>query len=55
MAASIVRPQPRPRSRRNEPAFLPYIASAIAGATGRSLVEVAQATTRTAIEFFSLP
>ena len=46
---------PKPRSRRNEPAYLPHIASAVAAARGESLQELAAHTTRTAREFFSLP
>lgn len=41
--------------RRNEPAFLPHVAEAIAGCTGRSLSAVAAQTTATARAFFSLP
>ncbi len=46
---------PNPASRRNEPAFLPHIAAAIAAARGESMLEFASHTTRTARAFFSLP
>jgi TatD DNase family protein len=45
---------PQPRARRNEPAFLPHIARAVAGALGRPLEEVALETTRNAAAFFGL-
>jgi len=45
---------PQPRARRNEPAFLPHIARAVAGALGRPLEEVALETTRNASLFFGL-
>ncbi len=47
--------RPRPRSRRNEPAFLPHVASMIAGCVGKPLDRVAAETSRTATEFFGLP
>lgn len=47
--------EPKPQSRRNEPAFLPHIAAAVARARGESLEEVARATTATARRFFRLP
>jgi len=43
-----------PKSRRNEPAFLPYIVKFIARCTNKSVAEIANATTDTAREFFSL-
>lgn len=46
-------PQPR-RGRRNEPAFLPYTAEAIAAARGESLATVARATTLNARRLFGL-
>ena len=46
--------RPRPRSRRNEPAYLPLVVSAIAGALGLSDDEVAASTTETARRFFRL-
>ncbi|MBM4209927.1 MAG: hydrolase TatD [Gammaproteobacteria bacterium] len=46
---------PRPKARRNEPAFLPHIARAVAGALGRPVEDIAAETTRNARAFFSLP
>ena len=46
---------PKPASRRNEPAFLPHIAAAVAGARGESLQEVADNTSAAARTFFGLP
>jgi len=46
--------RPRPKRGRNEPAFLPYVVEAIAGALGRSPEDVARTTTQTANEFFRL-
>jgi TatD DNase family protein len=46
--------QPRPTSRRNEPAYLPHIATAIARARGESLEQLAASTTATARRFFRL-
>jgi TatD DNase family protein len=45
---------PRPRSRRNEPSFLPHIAAAVARLRGESVEVVADATTRNAVAFFAL-
>jgi TatD DNase family protein len=45
---------PQPKARRNEPAFLPHIARAVARALGRSAEEVANDTTRNAAAFFGL-
>ncbi len=45
---------PRPRSRRNEPCYLPHIAGAVANLRGESLQTVAAATTRNAVRFFGL-
>ncbi len=47
--------RPRPRSRRNEPAFLPHVASMIAGCVGKPVAQIAAETRRTAVEFFGLP
>lgn len=47
--------RPQPRARRNEPAFLPHIARAVARALGRPVEDVAAETTRNARTFFSLP
>jgi TatD DNase family protein len=46
--------QPRPTSRRNEPAFLPHIAATIARARGESVEQLAASTTATARHFFKL-
>jgi TatD DNase family protein len=46
--------KPAPASRRNEPAYLPHVAAAIARARGESVEELAAATTRTARAFFGL-
>ena len=45
---------PQPKARRNEPAFLPHIARAVARALGRPAEDVAAETTRNAIELFGL-
>ena len=47
--------RPRPKSRRNEPAFLPYVVEAIAESTGKPTDIVARETTATATAFFDLP
>lgn len=47
--------KPQPKARRNEPAFLPHIARAVAHALGRPVEDVAAETTRNARELFSLP
>lgn len=46
--------RPKPRGGRNEPAFLPHVLQTIAAAIGQPVSIVAQATTRTATEFFQL-
>ena len=46
--------QPRPKSRRNEPAYLPYVLKTIADARGQSEEHVARKTTENAIRFFDL-
>jgi TatD DNase family protein len=46
--------RPRPKSRRNEPAFLPYVLQTVAEARGQSVDHVAEITTRNAIRFFDL-
>jgi TatD DNase family protein len=46
---------PQPKARRNEPAFLPHIARAVARALGRPVEEVAAETTRNARALFGLP
>jgi TatD DNase family protein len=45
---------PRPKSRRNEPAFLPHIVEALAKLRGETLDSVAESTTRNAIALFTL-
>jgi TatD DNase family protein len=45
---------PRPKSRRNEPSFLPHIAAAVARLRGESVEVVAAATTRNAVALFAL-
>jgi TatD DNase family protein len=45
---------PRPAGGRNEPAFLPEILREVAGCLGRPELEVARATTETAMKFFRL-
>lgn len=45
---------PLPKSRRNEPAFLPHIARAVAGRLGLDVDTVAAATTRNAVALFGL-
>jgi len=46
--------EPRPKSRRNEPAYLPHIARTVAQIRGESPAAVAAATTRNALRFFGL-
>lgn len=46
---------PKPASRRNEPAYLPHVAAAVARARGESLQDLAASTTATARRFFGLP
>lgn len=46
--------KPRPRSRRNEPAYLPHIAERVAAARGEAMADLATATTATARHFFGL-
>jgi TatD DNase family protein len=45
---------PRPKSRRNEPGFLPHIAAAVADLRGETLATVAASTTRNAVALFAL-
>jgi TatD DNase family protein len=45
---------PKPTSRRNEPAYLPHIAATIARARGESVEQLAASTTATARRFFKL-
>jgi TatD DNase family protein len=44
----------RPKSRRNEPAFLPHIAATVARLRGEPVETVAAATTRNAVALFAL-
>ena len=44
----------KPKGGRNEPAFLPWVAKAVAEATGRSEKDVAVVTGRTARAFFRM-
>ena len=44
----------KPRNRRNEPCYLPYVCRAVARATNRTESEVAQQTTETSRTFFDL-
>ncbi|HYL01317.1 MAG TPA: TatD family hydrolase [Steroidobacteraceae bacterium] len=46
---------PRPASRRNEPAYLPHIAAAVARARGEPLEELARSSTAGARALFRLP
>ena len=46
--------RPQPKSRRNEPAFLPHILKSVARALGRSAEEVAAETTRNAQTLFGI-
>jgi TatD DNase family protein len=43
---------PKPKSRRNEPCYLPHIVAAIAGHRGESVDAVAEQTTRNALALF---
>jgi TatD DNase family protein len=45
---------PKPRSRRNEPCYLPHIAATVADLRGESVESIAGATTRNAIALFGL-
>lgn len=45
---------PRPKSRRNEPAYLPHIAATVARLRGETLEAVATVTTRNAVTLFAL-
>jgi TatD DNase family protein len=45
---------PRPKSRRNEPCYLPHIAATVASLRGETLEAVATATTRNAVALFAL-
>jgi TatD DNase family protein len=47
--------RPRPKSRRNEPMYLPHVAAALAAARGESLEQCAAYTSANARAFFALP
>ena len=47
--------QPKPKTRRNEPAYLPEVLKAVAEARGQSEAHVARITTENASRFFTLP
>ena len=46
--------QPKPKTRRNEPCYLPHIAATVAGLRGESLESIARATTRNAEALFNI-
>lgn len=46
--------KPAPKSRRNEPCYLPHIAATVARLRGETLEDVAAATTRNAVALFAL-
>jgi TatD DNase family protein len=46
---------PRPKSRRNEPRYLPHILETVAACRGETPATVAEATTRNALAFFAFP
>jgi TatD DNase family protein len=46
--------RPAPKSRRNEPAFLPHVAGEVATLRGTTLALLAAVTTRNAAAFFAL-
>ena len=47
--------RPRPRSRRNEPKYLVYVAQKVAELTSKSIQEIAEVTTQNAKQLFRLP
>jgi len=47
--------KPAPKSRRNEPHYLPYVARAVAAARGESVEALVASTTASARAFFGLP
>lgn len=47
--------QPKPKSRRNEPAYLPEVLRVLADARGQSESHVARITSENALRFFSIP
>jgi TatD DNase family protein len=46
--------RPKPKSRRNEPSYLPYVVDTIASCLGKTPGEVASSTTAVAAKFFGL-
>ncbi len=46
--------RPQPKSRRNEPAFLPHVLATVADALGKPVEDVARTTTENARRFFRL-
>jgi TatD DNase family protein len=46
--------EPKPKSRRNEPMYLPEVLRVVAEARGQSEAAVARATTENAVTFFGL-
>lgn len=46
--------RPKPKSRTNEPSYLPWVVKQIAECTGESVEQIAAQTTRTAEQFFGL-
>ena len=46
--------QPKPRTRRNEPMYLPEVLRVVAAARGQTEEHVAQVTTGNAVRFFGL-
>jgi TatD DNase family protein len=47
--------KPKPKSRRNEPMYLPHIAAAVAAARAESLEQCAERTSANARHLFGLP
>ena len=47
--------RPKPKSRRNEPAYLRYVLETVAQARDQTIEHVAEITTRNAVRFFGLP
>ena len=45
---------PKPKNRRNEPAFLPWIVRTIAAHTGKTEAQIAEETSQTTRQFFNL-
>jgi len=46
---------PKPASRRNEPAYLPHVAAAVARARGETVASLARSSTAAARALFALP